>query len=149
PDPATLRQFWNALDRLDSGVLWPRIVGEQLPGQGVREILAVATAAQAFQVCYGTVKYKKTEKDSNAREDSIEGSGKRDIKDAASSVASLLSGAAVGIGALSNGFGLAGASVAAVATSLFGNIAIKWSSKRSSKQERSLDYTFIVDRSVQ
>src|SRR5262249_16510905 len=54
-----------------------------------------------------------------------------------------------GIGALSNGFGLAGASVAAVATSLFGNIAIKWSSKRSSKQERSLDYTFIVDRSVQ
>ncbi len=56
--------------RLDLGVLWPSRVMQRFPtrGQGMREIVALATAAQAFRVCSGAVSYRLGEKRSDTEE---------------------------------------------------------------------------------
>ena len=53
-----LRGFWNKLDRLLPGVLWPQDWPPVRADQGLREIVAIATASQAFQVCIGAIDYK-------------------------------------------------------------------------------------------
>ena len=74
PEPATLRGFWHRLGRIDKGVLWPDDGETARPKQGVREIVALATAAQVYQVVSGKVTYSETRKDD--RSDITERTGK-------------------------------------------------------------------------
>jgi hypothetical protein len=149
PDPATLRAYWARLGRRRSGVLWPRVVGEKIADQGVREIIAVATAAQAFQVCSGAVTYRKTEKDSSAREATLTSTGTLNLKDAINGLFALLAAGLAGAGAIATRHGFGAAAAAAIATGLLSRLTLNWSSKRNLKNVSTLDYTFIVDRSIE
>lgn len=152
PRPGTLRAFYRRLGRVDAGVLWPFEVGAALSksglnDRGIREIVALSTAAQAFEVCSGTVESKQTDKDNRSRESSLETKGAAEFKDIFSKIAGLAAGA--GVGALSYKFGLPAAIVLGVAAWLISTLTLTWSSKRSAKTERSLDYTFVRNRDKQ
>jgi hypothetical protein len=161
PDPATLRTFWTRLGRLHSGVIWPQAIAESLEtggivDQGMREIVAVATAAQAYRVCAGEVKDRQSRKDEAAREASIESRGGGDTparggtetKPVVHGIAAGAAGALTGLGLAAAHGAVAGAAAGAGAT-LLSLLALSWSSRRSLRSERSVEYTFIRDHSIQ
>ncbi|WP_454643096.1 hypothetical protein [Bradyrhizobium liaoningense] len=152
PRPGTLRAFYQRLGRVDAGVLWPYQVGlallqDGLNDRGIREIVALSTAAQAFEVCSGSVKSTQTDKDSRSRESSFETKGAAEFKDVVNKVAGLAVGA--GVGAMSLDFGTPAAIVLGVAAWLLSTLTLNWTSKRTAKTERSLDYTFVRNRDKQ
>jgi hypothetical protein len=152
PRPGTLRAIYQRLGRVDAGVLWPFEVGlallqDGLNDRGIREIVALSTAAQAFEVCSGTVKSTQTDKDSRSRESSFESKGAAEFKDVVNKVAGLAVGA--GVGALSLDFGAPAAIVLGVSAWLLSTLTLNWTTKRTAKTERSLDYTFVRNRDKQ
>jgi hypothetical protein len=153
PEPATLRTFWEEIQRLSSGILWPARVGDSfilrgLADQGIREIVALVTASQAYQVCSGAVKYSQASKGISGREASSEFKGSAALKDFGNKLLGLAAGVGIGVGAAIKTDGAIGA-LAGVFSGLIGTTVLTWSSKRTAKDERTLDYSFILDRSVQ
>lgn len=149
PRPATLRAFYDRIDRLREGVLWPLETSALLGGarggeQGFREIVALATAAQAFELCAGVVTSTETAKDTRTREAGTELKLDAGVKDLSKAIFGLGLG---GLAALSAG-PEASAAVGLV-TALLGTLAFGWSGRRTAKAERSRDYTFIRDRTKQ
>lgn len=151
PDPKSLRGHWNRIGRLQAGILWP----EKTDGtfkklfvfdQGLREIVAAATAAQAYQVCSGQVVYSFTRKDSAGVETQVD--TKLNVVDAINRAATV--GAAVIAGGVAGAATnpLAGVGVGGLAW-LLGSLSLGWSSKRQRKKEESVDYQFLQDRSLE
>ena len=146
--PIALREYWDSVDCLYRGVLWPRYIGDaaeraELRDQGLREIQALATASQAFQVCSGAIDYRETVKDAKATEQTREAKLGIDFAGIANRLIGLTIGGLLGYGVRGDAAGAAGgAGLVAAASGL-------WSSRRSAKLEQSLDYTFIRDRSLQ
>ena len=149
PQPSTLRDLYRRLDRVGAGILWPFRIGEALQkahlnDRGVREIVALATAAQAFAICTAEVKKTETGKDSKERQDSIEFKGEATLKDVANKLLGIAAG--VGVGVLTSGpLGSTAAAALGLATGAFSVLTLNWSSKRSATSERKLDYTFIIE----
>lgn len=151
PEPAALRGFWDRIGRLDRGVLWPPEADEALAqsairDQGLREVVAIATAAQAFQVCSGAVTYSVSREQSDRKESKSEaGSDWKELVNRLGALgAGALAGSVVGVdsGALPGvGIGLL--------VWLASGVTLKWTSTRERKSSRTLDYQFIQDRSIQ
>ncbi len=155
PDITALRAFWQRMDKLSEGVLWPRSVGRALSAgglrdRGVREILALATANQAFQVCTGKIESSQFSRGSAEREASLKLEAKASGKDIANKLWGLAAGALVGglmlAGPDASGSAAAGAGFGAA---LLSTLALSWSSTRLLRNQRGMEYTFIVDKSVQ
>lgn len=151
PEPALLRSYWERLGRLEAGVLWPArtdqtMQARQLHRQGMREIVAIATAAQAFQVCSGAVTYKVTNQETATDERTLE--TKLDIKDLLNRLGALGAGALAG-----SVVGSDSGAVQGVATGLLvwlaSGLTLDWTGRRYRKSDRTLDYTFLRDRSIQ
>jgi hypothetical protein len=153
PRPGMLRAFYRRLGRLEAGVLWPFEVGAGLlqaglNDRGIREIVALATAAQAFEVCSGTVKSTQTNKDQRSRENSFEAKSAAAFKDVANKIAGLAVGA--GVGLLSKeALGAPVAVMLGLGAWLLSTLTLNWTSKRTAKAEQSLDYTFVRKRDKQ
>jgi hypothetical protein len=150
PRVGLLRSYYARLGRIDSGVLWPRQITDVLfsPGksdQGIREMIALATAAQAFEVCSGDITDKQTRKDTLSRDETAETKVEAGLKDVANKLLGLAAGVLVGFGSAS-ALGWTGGAAAGVATGLLSTLTLGWTSKRSRKDERVLDYTFIRRR---
>ena len=151
PDLALLRSYWDRLGRLDRGVLWPARVDQtmreqELARQGMRELVALASAAQAFEVCSGAVTYKVTNQETASNEQKAE--SKLDVKELINRLG------AIGAGALAGGVvGASQGSVQGVATGvlvwLASGLTLNWSATRQRKSDRKLDYTFLRDRSIE
>lgn len=151
PEPALLRGYWNKLKRLQPGVLWPLITDQTMgrmgiQGQGMKEIVAIAAAAQAFEVCSGAVTYTVTSQEQASDERKLE-SGV-DYKDLINRVGALGAGALAGsVTGVSEG---APAGVGAgLLVWLVSSITLNWTVTRQRKSLRSLDYTFLRDRSIE
>jgi hypothetical protein len=145
-----LRSYYKQLGRVEAGVLWPHEIGTRMlqPGlddQGIREIVALATAAQAFEVCSGEVTDKESRKDTLSRDQSAETTVNSNLKDFANKALGLGAGVLVGIGAIP-ALGVPGGAAAGVATGALSTLTLNWTSKRSRKDERARDYTFIRRR---
>jgi pimeloyl-ACP methyl ester carboxylesterase len=149
-DPAIVRSYWAKIGSLQYGVLWPREIAEaaRVTDQGLRELLALVTAGQAFQVCAGVVKYTQSQKDLRSSEATREGKTGIDFKDLANRLAGLTVGGLVGWG-VAQGAGAPAAAGAGLGAALIGGLSMTWSSRQTMKRERNLDYTFIFDRSKQ
>jgi len=82
-------------------VLWPQQITNELfsPGksdQGIREMIALATAAQAFEVCSGEITDKQTRKDTQSRDETVEAKVEAGLKDVANKLARPRGGRACG-----------------------------------------------------
>ena len=152
-DPAMLRFYWSRLGRLNRGVLWPspaeRLDGVVPPDQGLREIVALAAASQAFQVCSGAVKYSQSQKSSASREDTVEAKTSADLKDVANKLGGLAAGGGTAALLISNHVGVWLTLAAGLGAAMLGSVAFSWTSRRSRRNEKAQDYSFILDRSIQ
>ncbi|MEE4455216.1 hypothetical protein [Novosphingobium resinovorum] len=147
--PTRLREFWHRLGRVQRGVLWPKSADPTLQActmgdQGLREMVAIATASQAFEVCTGRVSYEATQKVSDARTTTSEIKGSSDLKDVIDRLGTLGVGALAGVTVL----GATGAGpIAAIGTGLvtwfLGSLTANWSRSRTRKDDHTVDYSFI------
>ena len=145
-----LREYWLRIGRLSRGVLWPKSADDTLHScrmddQGAREIIAAATASQAFEVCSGRVTYGTTRKNSDAQKAVTDTKGSADARDLLERFGSLGVGAVAGAAVLPNG-GPVGAIVAGFLTFGLGSLAISWSRTRTREDDQTVDYSFIRDR---
>jgi len=151
-EPAKLRGYWWRAWRRDFGILWPKEIARARGiGQGAAEIVALATAAQAFQICAGTVKLEKTGRDGVTRGTAVGvKSDDGGLKDVFNKIYGVVAGGVVGTAAL--GFlhigaffdvlvGLAGA----VASTAGLNFSAKW----QAESERTTAYKFLPDKSLE
>lgn len=152
PDAALLRRHWRAAGRLDTGVLWPAAISERLVEQGVadmglREIVAITTAAQAFQICTGTVTDTETRNASAAAERALEAKGEVG-RDALRALLGLGAGVMVGFGLAAASAGGTAAVAGGGAAALLTSGGLAWSGRRAAKQDQARSYTFLKDRSL-
>ena len=147
PGPALLRELYRLGGFLASGVLFRGRSGSRLFGQGLRELVVLASAAQAYRVVSGDYATKQTAKanasDEIARSLSVAPSGAAAFKDLARQLLALSFGGAVGAGVFfgeEKGLAAALAAVAAAGVASFG---LKLTSSRSRKRAFTDEYTFI------
>lgn len=160
PGKSRLRQFWETAGALETGVLWPprpvgagsavsmTIPGRQ-PGQGLRELVALCSACEAYRRISGTFTSKQEDKQGAkaAEERKIEADLKG--KEILGPVLPVLAGALVGTGVWATEIAtgpqaaLAGAFVAIASA-----FAIKYSSSRSRERSATREDLFIPDLSV-
>jgi hypothetical protein len=151
PDPATLRGYWQQMGRVEEGVFWPSATKEPLRAsgihdQGMREIVALATAAQAFQVCSGAIAYSEKVEDVDKTISKTESGF--DTREAVSRLggigAGALAGSIVGVGAGPvTGLG------AGLLAWLLASASLKWTGSKERNRTATIDYKFIRDRSIQ
>jgi len=172
PGPAVLRDFWSRVGALRPGLLWraagseedhPRAsrpargpllrevagLGRGYEDQGIREIVAICTAAQAFQVVSGCIEYKTAQKGC-VKEDAARKVEINPVKDILYPLLGVLTGGLVGGGTamtwkpgeapVSVGLGLA----AALGTFLI----LSWMGARRGDRRPEEDHAFIRDHSV-
>ena len=90
PRAVLLRSYYERLGRLELGVLWPHeiaaLLRPRLNNQGAREIVALATAAQAFEVCSGEISDKESRKEAQSKDESTETKVEAGLKDVANKI---------------------------------------------------------------
>lgn len=147
PGPALLRELYRLGGFLASGVLFRRTGGPWLFGQGLRELVVLASAAQAYRVVSGDYETKQTAKadatDELARSLSVAPSGAAAFKDLARQLLAVFFGGVVGAGVLfSDEKGLA-AALAAIAAAGVASFGFKLTASRTRKRAFTDEYTFI------
>lgn len=151
PDPAVLRSFWERMGRHEEGVLWPSLTDATLKAnvvldQGMREMVALATAAQAFRICLGDV--TETEKRQNFDKQESKSEAKIDYKDLFNRLGALGAGAVAGSVVGASQTAVAGVGTG-IAVWLLSGLTLSWSGSRERKRDRTVDYEFLRDRTVQ
>jgi hypothetical protein len=151
PGPERLREFWEAGNFLHSGVLFPESARPNLPpDQGLRELVALNTACEAYRRVSGTFEQaKEALKLSGEKNEQTERKWDPTIKELVTPLVSLVTGGLVGVGAAAAGktdpflatlTGLA----AAVGTSA----VFKYSETRSRGRSYTKEYTFLPNRDL-
>lgn len=143
PGPGELREYWLRLGCLESGLLFHPSYARR--GQGHRELVATASAAQAYQKLIGKLT-KSEKKTSEAKRDSSAAfTGESKGTELIQAVSTLVAASAVGAGVAFEQL-LAGLAAAAVA--LFGGWGVNFDLTRAWNRSRSDDYSFILDTSL-
>jgi hypothetical protein len=147
PDAGLLRQYWKRLRRLGAGVAWPDppITAKLPPDQGVREIVAIATAGQAFRVCAGKSEIKEENAKNDEHQQALNSKGAMDVKDVLNKLSGLVAG--LSVGGLLKDYPEA-AIPAALAAGLLTNLSFSWSDTRNRTRKQSATYTFIRNTST-
>ena len=118
--------------------------------QGIREILALVTAGQAFKICSGVVTASQSEKAANTAETISEGKQNIELKDAVNRLVGLSIGGLAGAGAaVASGAGAGAAAAIAAGIGLVGAATANYSTKRTRNLQQDNNYQFILDRSGQ
>jgi hypothetical protein len=144
PGLARLRQFWDRVDGLDHGVLFPR--GDQ-PGHGLVELTAIARAVQAYRVVSGKFESKVTEKLNEGSKLSVALETVSEIKNAVTPLLALLTGGAVGVGVGAKTDPTLGA-IAGIAAAVTVGVTLKYSASRSRDVSLSQETSYLPDYSI-
>jgi hypothetical protein len=155
PDLALLREYWKRAGALPDGVLqlsrsdvpetyrstWPR-------NQGMLELVALSSAAQAYKVIRGRIEAKHEEKQDSTRKNSIAIQTVGEIKNLLNPLLGALAGGAVGLGLKSADVSSAVSALAGAATGLGTAVTLNFSSSRSRESSRKIETTFLPDTSI-
>lgn len=156
PGPDRLRRFWEVLHRSGHGVLFPDVAGRRAD-QGARELVALASAAQAFRVVAGKIDHSEESSRKAEQTWSTTAETKVDVKAILAALLTLASGlfgasAALFIGqaaAKQTGapsLGWLGAALAAMLAAFAARRTANATTSRKDTQARS--YKFIRDYKV-
>jgi hypothetical protein len=150
PGIARLHEYWRLSESLRSGVLFWKTHDPRLnPGQGHRELVALASTCQAYQRICG----KLSRKDENSSGDKKTVDAKLAVRASGSEllkpITALLTGGAVGAGLLASKAIEAPAAVfVGLVTALLSSLVFQYSSSRSREQAINRADLFIPDLSV-
>ncbi len=147
PGPRLLRAAWARMRRLSRGVLWPDADTGAPPDQGMREIAALATAAQAFRVCIGATTFTEKSLDTSTRKEEVELKRADAVQGAVDKLVAAAGGAGAGAAVASGAS--AGVMVAAgLIGALVGGVTLTGTWTRTRKRDETADYSFIRDFSL-
>ena len=154
PKAALLRSYYERLGCLRQGIFWPLRVAEAIvqggsPDQGMRELVALATAAQAFEICAGEVTSSNTETVSGARGKVTELKLDASLAELLNKALGIFAGLAVGMAANTAGAGILGAALSGIAVSVITVASYSHSTRKSTSKETKTDYKFIRNRTKQ
>ena len=145
PDAMRLRDFWSRTGALEQGVLFPPGFRE-IPDQGLRELVALSSASEAYRRIAGTYTRKDIQKGDDKSQVSVSlGSSGKELF---APVASLLIGGLAGVGVFAaQPEGLV-ATAAGIASALGASSVFKHSASRARDRSSSRESTFLFDTSV-
>lgn len=147
PEPARFRDYWRRVGCLEKGVLFP--VGPRqasVPDQGLRELVALSSACEAFRRISGEYKRTDTSKASEDTKTTISLNGS--AKDLLGSLIALFTGGLVGTGSLVSKADPATATFAGVAAAFGAAALLKYSGSHTRDRSGSRESTFLFDFSV-
>lgn len=142
PSVGRLRFFWSRLQRLRSGVLFGRPTN---PDQGMQELLALSSAAQAYKVVSGKWKESQTSKESESAKSSLAIQISQSIKDLLHPALGVATGGVVGFVLRGNP---AVALASAVLSGLVVTVALNYSASFSDERSEDREVTFLPDRTI-
>jgi hypothetical protein len=144
PSPATLRFFWERADALSHGVLFEN----NDPGQGVREIVALASAAEAYRSCTG--QYTQERKDQISASNKAE--AKTEVSASGKEITHALFGAASGVAAGATAAALnqgrPTVALAGAITAILSMVTLSYTRTRSRETTLKEEITFLPDTTV-
>jgi hypothetical protein len=148
PNLAALREAWAKAGLLGSGVLFSQ--RKEDSDQGLRELVALSTAGQAYQRISGTTSSKAVQSSDaeNTQELAFSAASAVQTKELLHTLFGVLAGGVVGAGALSGEMNPLFAAVAAVLTAVATTFSLNYSSSRSRTRRLNEETTFIPDNSV-
>lgn len=151
PPPEELREYWRRAGALESGLFWPRDMARDAAGpdgrgehQGALELVAVATAAQAYRVISGDVSYSDDKSDEATRATKVETAATLTGKAIADKVLGFAAGGLVGGAWFSQHADQPFvAALAGLVTAFIAAWTFKLTTSRERKRSRTAKYTFI------
>jgi hypothetical protein len=159
PSAATLRFFWDRVGALSSGVLfrefWPRPEERQHSdtwapwnGQGAAEIVALASAADAYRTCTGQSSKEKKDEESRGEKTETKTELSASGKELSKAFTGLVAGVAAGATAGLLGEGKAASALAGAVIALASIITINYTRTRSRETTLKEEVTFLPDTTV-
>jgi hypothetical protein len=151
PSAATLRFFWERAGAWPRGVLFPEMaITEQAyrGDQAAAEVVAMATASEAYRRCTGKLKREATDENSAGQKQESELKAAGGGKDLAQALMGLTAGVAAGSAAAAFGTKPAESALAGALTALASMFTFQFS--RTSKREATVKeaVTFLPDTSA-
>jgi hypothetical protein len=151
PSAATLRSFWERIGGLPRGVLMPdaeRGTPAYRDNQGVAEIVALATASEAYRRCTGKYTVTKTDADAAGAKQELKGELSAKSSDIKQALISAASGLGVAATAQSTGSAPALSMAIGAATALLSLGAFSLSASRSRETTTREEMTFLPNMTV-
>jgi len=142
PNAAALRNFWDAANALETGVL---LEGSSRRDQGLREILALATAAEAYRSCTGEFTRKDEDIASAGHREEIKLEAEAKGKEIGQALVSVLSGLAVGGGSAASGASPIASALAGTITSVLSLATLSYTSSFSRETTVKQTVEFLPD----
>jgi hypothetical protein len=150
PGPERLREFWAAGDFLRRGVLFRDVVGDPVFDQGLRELVALCTACEAFRFVSGTFEQMKQEAKVLHEQSRVSGINADSTgKNLITPLIALVTGGLVGVGSATTAGGSSAIGIAAgLAAALGTSVVFKYASERKRTRSYAREYTFLPDHDV-
>ncbi len=149
PGTQRLREYWRLVDALETGVLFPVAANGSRPAdQGLRELVALSSACEAYQRICGTV--SRTDQMTSGANQTTQASAGVDTKasELLKPLTALLAGGAVSTGVLAAHQETPVAVLAGLVTALGSSLVFKYSKSRTSQRAMNRADLFIPDLSV-
>lgn len=147
PGKARLRDYWRRIGALEAGILFPQSTNRPA-GSGYRELVALASACEAYQRICGHFTRKQESTSDAARESraalELEAKGNVLLKP----LAVLLTGGAVGAGLAASGAGSSLSAFAGAIAALASMVGVRYTGSRSRRQASNRSELFIPNLSV-
>jgi hypothetical protein len=147
PGLALLRDYWERAGAVREGVLFPN--GGTSFDQGLRELVTLACAAQAYQRVLGKVTQTDKTTDTSKSEDKAEYKASTALKDVMNPLFGLAAGGAVGAGALASSWGALPAAALGVLTAGLTAATLQYNATRSRESALSREVVFLPNTSVE
>ncbi|MDP3749698.1 MAG: hypothetical protein Q8Q88_21925 [Phenylobacterium sp.] len=151
-DPAALRSYWDRIGRLANGVFWPGRSDTVLDklgvtNQGLKEVLALATAGQAFRICTGRITQTLDDIKSLKLEAITTAKASSNLKELIGRLGALGVGGLTGA-ALWSTSPLAGVGAGALVW-LLGTASLGWDFTQTRKRDKTDTYKFLPNKNVE
>lgn len=150
-DPAALRSYWRRIQRLDFGVLWPGRTDQLLirlgaTHQGLKEIIALTTASQAYRICTGQVTQSIDDNKNLKAAAETKAEGDTNLAEAVGRLGALAAGGLTGAVLWPDASVALGAGVLVW---LLGSISLKWTFTLTRSRDRIDNYKFLPNKNVE
>lgn len=144
PSPATLRFFWARVDALSRGVLFKNAD----PGQGVAEIVAMASAADAYRSCTGQYTQQRKNESSSANKAETKTEVSASGQEISKALFGAASGVAAGATAAALNQGRPTVALAGAITAILSMLTLSYTRTRSRETTLKEEITFLPDTTV-
>jgi hypothetical protein len=144
PSPATLRFFWARAEALSSGVLFENADS----GQGVREIVALSSASDAYRSCTGQYTQERKDERSAAEKTEVKTEVSAIGKEITKGLIGVASGVAAGATAAALNQSTSAVALAGAITAILSMVTLNYSRTRSRETTLKEEITFLPDMTV-